>query len=68
LRVTSGEERACNQPLTMELIQNIANEAARAIEPIDDVRGPADYKRRLVGVLVHRAITAAANGALATNP
>jgi carbon-monoxide dehydrogenase medium subunit len=66
LRVTSGEERACNQPLTMELIQNIANEAARAIEPIDDVRGPADYKRHLVGVLVHRAIAAAANGALAT--
>jgi CO/xanthine dehydrogenase FAD-binding subunit len=50
----------------MELIQNIANEAARAIEPIDDVRGPADYKRHLVGVLVHRAIAAAANGALAT--
>lgn len=62
LRVTSGEERARNQPLTMELIQNIANEAARVIEPIDDVRGPADYKRHLVGVLVRRAVTAVANG------
>jgi CO/xanthine dehydrogenase FAD-binding subunit len=50
----------------MELIQNIANEAARAIEPIDDVRGPADYKRHLVGVLVRRAIAAVANGTLAT--
>jgi carbon-monoxide dehydrogenase medium subunit len=66
LRVTSGEEQACNQPLTMELIQNIANEAARVIEPLDDVRGTADYKSHLVGVLVRRAIAAAANGALAT--
>jgi carbon-monoxide dehydrogenase medium subunit len=66
LRVMFGEERARNQPLTMELIQIIANEAARVIEPIDDVRGPADYKRHLVGVLVRRAITAAANGALET--
>jgi carbon-monoxide dehydrogenase medium subunit len=68
LRVTSGEERARNQPLTMELIQTIANEAARVIEPIDDVRGPADYKRHLVGVLVRRAITAVANGVLETKP
>jgi len=64
VRITSGEEQARNQPLTMELIQTIANDAARVIEPIDDVRGPAEYKRHLVGVLVRRAITAATNGIL----
>ena len=66
VRIASGEEQARNQPLTMELIQTIANHAARVIEPIDDVRGPPDYKRHLVGVLVRRAIAAAANGVLET--
>ncbi len=63
LRMIAGEERARNQPLTTELIQNIAAEAARVIEPIDDMRGPADYKRHLVSVLVCRAVAAVANGA-----
>ena len=66
VRITSGEERARNQPLTMALIQTIANDAARVIEPIDDVRGPADYKRHLVAVLVRRAITTVANEASET--
>jgi carbon-monoxide dehydrogenase medium subunit len=64
VRITSGEQQAHNQPLTMKLIQTIANDAARLIEPIDDVRGPADYKRHLVGVLVRRAITSVVNGVL----
>lgn len=63
LRITVGEERSINQTLTTELIQDIAAEAARIIDPIDDVRGPADYKRHLVGVLVRRAIAAVADGA-----
>ncbi|MGE5219350.1 MAG: FAD binding domain-containing protein [Chloroflexota bacterium] len=62
VRILAGEERAKDQQLTNELIQTIANDAARAIEPIDDLRGPADYKRHLIGVLVRRAITALANG------
>jgi carbon-monoxide dehydrogenase medium subunit len=67
LRIGSGEARAQNRRLTKELIQTIADDAARAIEPVADVRGPADYKRHLVGVLVRRAIVAAANEAVETH-
>lgn len=68
VRITAGEERALNRPLTTELIQSIAAEASRLVEPLDDVRGPADYKRHLVGVLVRRAIAAVANGTLEMHP
>ena len=62
VRVTAGEEMASDMILTDQLIEHIAAEAARSIDPFDDVRGPVDYKRQLVGVLVRRAIAALANG------
>jgi carbon-monoxide dehydrogenase medium subunit len=62
MRIEPAEELARNEPLTAELIAKIANESARVIEPIDDIRGPADYKRHLVGVLSRRALTALASG------
>lgn len=68
VRIAAGEERALNRPLTTELIQSIAAEASRLVEPLDDLRGPADYKRHLVGVLVRRAIAAVANGTLEMHP
>ena len=46
--------------LSRELIERIASEAARAVDPIEDMRAPADYKRHLVHVLARRAITSAA--------
>ena len=58
----AAETLATNQPLTSELISTIAAQAARSIDPVDDVRAPADYKRHLVGVLVRRAISALAAG------
>ena len=64
VRMTFGEERAKNQPLTAELIQSIAGEASKYVEPIDDVRGPADYKRRLVEVLTRRALAALTKGSV----
>jgi len=62
MRISAGEEAAREMILTDQLIDRIAFEAARVIEPIDDLRGSAHYKRHLVRVLVRRAITAVANG------
>lgn len=52
---------ADGKALTPDLISTIATEAASIIDPIDDVRGPVDYKRHLVGVLTRRALQTLAN-------
>jgi carbon-monoxide dehydrogenase medium subunit len=62
VRITAGEEMARGQHLNAELIERIAAEAARVVDPIEDVRGPADYKRHLVQVLTRRAIATTASG------
>jgi len=61
-RITSSEEIARGKNLNAELIELIAAEAARVVDPIEDVRGPADYKRHLVQVLTRRAIAATTSG------
>jgi carbon-monoxide dehydrogenase medium subunit len=43
--------------LTSELINEIARRAGAAVDPVEDLRGPVDYKRHLVKVLVGRALT-----------
>lgn len=58
----AAEKLATGKALTAELIAIIAADAARTVDPIDDVRGPADYKRHLVGVLTRRALQTLANG------
>jgi len=63
----AAEALANGKALTPDLIATIAGEAARSIDPIDDVRGPADYKRHLVGVLTRRALNNLANGKTETN-
>ena len=60
MRLQSGESMARGEPLTHELIERIAADASRNVDPIDDLRGTADYKRHLVHVLVRRALSAAA--------
>jgi aerobic carbon-monoxide dehydrogenase medium subunit len=60
VRVRKAEEMARGRDLTAELIEEMAVEAQRAVDPIDDLRGPADYKRHIVRVLARRALAAAA--------
>ena len=66
VRMTACENLAQREKLTAPLIATIATEASRSVDPIDDIRGPADYKRHLVEVLTRRAIGAAIAGAEAT--
>jgi aerobic carbon-monoxide dehydrogenase medium subunit len=56
--VISGQDLVTGKTLSSEIIEEIAGKASQAVDPIDDLRGPADYKRHLVKVLVRRALTA----------
>jgi carbon-monoxide dehydrogenase medium subunit len=67
IRVAAAEQLARDRILTDSLIDDIAAEAARAVDPVDDLRGPAKYKRHLVGVLVRRSISAIATGRVERN-
>jgi carbon-monoxide dehydrogenase medium subunit len=58
VRIHGAEELACNKEITQEVLQEIGAEASRTVDPISDLRGPAAYKRQLVGVLVRRALAA----------
>ena len=60
VRIDKAEEMARGQRLDVKLMEQIATEASRAVDPIDDLRGSADYKRHLVQVLVPRALSAVA--------
>jgi aerobic carbon-monoxide dehydrogenase medium subunit len=60
LRFKSGESMARGEKLTAALIERIAVDAGQSVDPIDDLRGTAAYKRHVVHVLVRRALSAAA--------
>jgi CO/xanthine dehydrogenase FAD-binding subunit len=59
--VVSAPELVNGKELTSDLIEEIASKAQADVDPIDDLRGTADYKRHLVKVLVRRALTTCVN-------
>ena len=58
VRMQQAEELARGKEVTRPVLQAIGAETSRMVDPIDDLRGPASYKRQLVGVLVRRALAA----------
>ena len=62
LRLPDVEAQARGQAPTEELFRTIAEQYAAAADPVDDVRGSAGYRKRMVGVFVRRALQAAAAG------
>lgn len=58
-----GAERALlGRALDEETIASAARAAAAGIEPIDDLRGTAEYRRWITEVMVRRALTAMSRG------
>jgi len=54
--VESAEKLAIGQKLTPELIREVAEGYAAAIDPISDLRGSAWYRTQMVKVFVRDAI------------
>jgi aerobic carbon-monoxide dehydrogenase medium subunit len=60
---SAAEQALAGQELTAELIAEAARLAADAAEPRSDLRGSADYKRRVVQVFTERGLRRAAAAA-----
>ena len=63
VRVHAAEALAAGQPLSADLLAADGRGGRRApSSPIDDLHGPADYKRHVAQVLARRALTACLDG------
>ncbi len=62
LRLPEVEAQARGQAPSDELFRAIGDQYAVAADPVDDVRGSAAYRKRMVAVFVRRALQAAAAG------
>ena len=56
IRAHAAEDALRGQALTTEVIAQAAHLAAGATRCIDDIRGPANYRKRVVEVLVRRLL------------
>ncbi|MCH7796524.1 MAG: FAD binding domain-containing protein [Proteobacteria bacterium] len=58
-RATAAEAMLCGQALTPELIDAAARQAVDDVDPIDDIRASAEYRRHCVHALTRRLVTQA---------
>ena len=61
VRAPGAEATLLGRKLDQETIAAAAQAAAAGIDPIDDLRGTADYRRRMTEVMVRRALTVLAH-------
>ena len=62
LRVRDAEDVLAGSGLDPEALEAAGEAAARAVDPPSDIHGSADYRRRLTGVLLRRAVAQALGG------
>ncbi len=55
-RIGSVEELMNNERLTPELVEEAAESAARSVEPMLDMRAPAEHRRSLLSAIFRRAV------------
>jgi carbon-monoxide dehydrogenase medium subunit len=60
IRAHAAEDLLRGRPLDPASIAEAALLASESASPIDDLRGSAAYRRRMIGVLVRRLLAAAA--------
>ena len=56
IRAPSVENKIRDKKMSEELVEEAAAACVEVVKPIDDVRGTAEYRRDMVGVLVKRAM------------
>lgn len=64
LRARAVEDALRGQPLTADNIAAAATTVAELVDPLDDHRGSAEYKREMAVVFTRRAVAQAATAAL----
>jgi CO/xanthine dehydrogenase FAD-binding subunit len=61
MRAYASEEKLVGQLLKPEVVEAVGGSSAENVHPIDDLRGTAAYRRRMVDVLVRRLLSRAAS-------
>jgi carbon-monoxide dehydrogenase medium subunit len=56
VRLPAIEQELAGKTLDAALVESVAGQVAGMIEPVSDVRGSAQYRKQISGVLVRRAI------------